>query len=486
MNEQLPDTADLLISILPMHAARIYSGRKVFELRKVLPRELPRRIFLYETEKARITGHIVVEKVISADPKKLWDATGPKGTTKGRFFRYFSDKKVGHAYKILCAVKYKTPLKVNGESADVSHPVPQNFIYLETFPHLHRVLREMALSESFESIRAPFRCRPISQNNKAEFIRLVNKHISGSYAETGIKYARKLIQVHNQGEDTEGIFSLRKIIFEIVLRKKLIGFFVLTEKIGGCIKTGPVVFRKGFVHRGFGRKLRGQLHAALRPAGYRKVYCTVPAINDAAVRYLLGSGYRIEAHLQRQYHDGHDEFVLGYPLVDDRGPTKDFVRPNTPASRVEKISKQSLPVAAFMQQEFSISYGKLPTDWAAQQIKYAVSKTRSKSKFKPREVYVAAAQEEVLSVALCIPKRGGGTKVLLATRTAHIDSLVRVIQRIEFEAKKSRARKLYTLVSVVDVILQRVFYQCGFRPEGVLDRPYQPSDDLIVLSKMVP
>ena len=60
----------------------------------------------------RRTGHVIIEKIISAEPQALWRATGPKGASKKRFFRYFSDKTIGHAFKIATAVKYTSPIRL--------------------------------------------------------------------------------------------------------------------------------------------------------------------------------------------------------------------------------------------------------------------------------------------------------------------------------------------------------------------------------------
>ena len=90
-------------------------------------------------------------------------------------------------------------------------------------------------------------------------------------------------------------------------------------------------------------------------------------------------------------------------------------------------------------------------------------------------------------VALCLPKRGGSTKILLATRTSHLDSLTGVLLKIEEDTLSglNNIRKLYSLVSTVDASVQKAFYQTGYRSEGVLDRPYRTSDDLLVMAKLI-
>lgn len=66
-----PDTAmigedDLILSIHPVHANRIYTKEKTFELRKSLPTNLPKRVFLYEGNcGAGITGHFTVSYALT-------------------------------------------------------------------------------------------------------------------------------------------------------------------------------------------------------------------------------------------------------------------------------------------------------------------------------------------------------------------------------------------------------------------------------------
>src|SRR6266850_2129857 len=89
---------DVLIAILPEHAARLYCGDKKYELRRVMPKAIPRRLFLYESDGERkISGHAIVERLLCGKQEDLWEVTGTRATTRTRFFEYFGDSEVAYA-----------------------------------------------------------------------------------------------------------------------------------------------------------------------------------------------------------------------------------------------------------------------------------------------------------------------------------------------------------------------------------------------------
>lgn len=489
--EQVPDaSSDVLISILPMHARRIYAGQKLYELRKVLPQRIPRRIFLYETDRNGVTGHIVVNCVVSGSPEAVWENTRELGTERDRFFDYFANRPLAYAFKIEAAVRYSKPVPIGLGASEKNEkiPVPQSFLYLDNFPDFRDELRWHAFDEVLKQSR-PLSLRMLTMENHPQFLSLIEKHITGSYLETGRTYGRKLIEVHSRTGDREGVLSLRKIILEVRSANRLIGFCVLTEKIGGSVKTGPVMFLPRFRNKGVGTKLRGQLHRFLGAYGYRKVYCTTPVNNDAAVSYLLHSNYRVEAHLKRHYHQLHDEFVFGFSLTNRREAAKDYSRPIVPATRISMLKKESPSAALFLQTEFSEQYCSMPDGWAARQIREAIILRHGRVKgFKPRRIYVAESETETCAIGLCVRKRGGSVKILIASRTGHIESLTKLIRIIESDIQSEKAyqvRKMYTFVSVANTALQNAFYAADYFEEGLLDRPYRASDDLIVFGKII-
>src|SRR5579871_272041 len=233
-----PDTSlvgdeDVLYSIQNIHAEKIYAGKKRFELRKVAPTVVPRRIFLYESNRiGRVTGHFSVRRVLYGDPGAVWKLTGPAATTKERFFKYFDGRAIAFVYEIESAVKYEEPVTIR--KIDSKFRAPQSFIYLAKHRELQNVLSHRAIYESLAIPSEELYFLPISVTQRNRFIEAVKEHITDSYLETGEEYAKTLLHIHDIGEDPEGIFTRRKFVVEAYTRGYgVVGYTVLTEKIGG-------------------------------------------------------------------------------------------------------------------------------------------------------------------------------------------------------------------------------------------------------------
>lgn len=478
---------EIVLSIMSEHAEKIYSKKKVYELRKTMPTAgVPRRVFLYETgEVGAITGHVVVSKVLVGTPDEVWSEIGGKSTTKNRFFKYYQNRSTAYAYEIECAVKYSGPIDRELIFSSDDFRTPQSFAYLSEHEDSLKLLNKIALEGALKKSRGV--CLAfIDECNREDFVKEVEKHISGSYMETGAKYGKKLLETHDLGRDVEGIFTKYKYVMEVRLGAKRIGFAVLTIKAGGCVKTGPVILESEYRNKGYGKKLRSYLHEALNRAGYRKIYCTIPIKNDEVFRYLVSSGYKVEAHLSKHYHKNHDELVLGYNLLETgemliRTPKRESFPPND----FMRIKSYSEELEEFLLKNFHKFYFSVSRNWVRQQIKSAASFSKGKRNvFKPRLIYIGVGFS-LVSAALVIFKRGGAVKVLIISDTTNVDSLERFINYIEnsiVRLKGIEVRKLYTLVSILDNELIRSFYRAGYKQEGLIDKPYN-SFDMIMMSK---
>jgi hypothetical protein len=366
---------------------------------------------------------------------------------------------------------------------DPGFRVPQQFLYLQNLPKLQQHLRKAALDESLKSSDGRIRLRGIANSERATFIRSVKKHISKGYSETGRLYAEKLLSISEEGEDPEGFLTTAKCVRVIVFNKRRVGFVVLTFKLGGCVKTGPVILGEKHRSRGVGKLLRQHIHKAVFNMGYRKVFAAVPADNVPAFQYLLSSGYHIEAHLIRPYHRKHDELVFGRLLDHKRGPGPEFIRQITPATAFERVTEPVPEISGFIDREFSSAYCRVPEGWAAQQLRMACSGKADSS--KPRLIF-AATSEGLLAVCICLLKRGGSAKLVILTKTGHQPSLIEFLQFIEGQVAGSAnkgIRRLYTQVPVKDSDLTQAFLDLGYRAEGVIEQPFSPNSDTLILAK---
>jgi predicted transcriptional regulator/ribosomal protein S18 acetylase RimI-like enzyme len=481
---------DIIISILPEHSNRIYAKSKIYELRKSVPIFYPRRIFLYETHGSqRITGHIIIERIISGTPDFVWAQIGEKGTTKDRFFSYYNNCDAAYAYEISHSIQYANSLDLAEiKMYEPAFRVPQNFIYLENLPVLKKVLRRRCFEEAMNMEIDDVKLASFCESNYSDFVELVEKHIGLSYLETGKDYARKIYELHKESEDNEGVFTLNKKLLEIKVQGKLGGFIVLTEKLGGSIKTGPVIFHEEFRSLGYGKRLRQILHLVLGAAGFRKVYCTVPVNNTSAVNYLLSSSYRLEAHLSRHYHYNHDEFVFGFNLAKYRGYSQCFERQLLPISFMERVHKKDNEIVSFLKEQFSSYIFGVDIAWASRQIDSSIDFHKSgELQFKTRIVFSGAYLERNVG-SIAVLKRGGSVKFILLTKTCHKKDLTAFIVFMEKELLRIdniNIRKFYSNIPLFDADVIRCFYDAGYCAEGILEAPYNQYSDMIVLAKVI-
>lgn len=322
-----------------------------------------------------------------------------------------------------------------------------------------------------------------------QFIELVERHISGSYQETGAAYAEKLLEIDAHGDDPEGIITQSKLILQVHVRGRIAGFVVLTEKAGGALKTGPTLLLDEFQRQGVGVQLRSHLHNFARAMGYRKVYCTFPANKIASAKYLLSAGYRVEAHLRKHYHPDHDELVFGFNLSKYRFPAPPTRRGLAELLEVRRIETYDAEAVQFLEEQFAAEVCPVPAGWAAEQVRVAAACTkgsRHASAFKPRWIFVARGIA-IEAACMVIFKRGGSAKIILLTSTANpvgLDMLLATVERSIIRSKFS-VRKIYAHVRVGDLEVFDALFRQGYSAEGLLDRPYVDWHDTVVVGKLV-
>lgn len=485
------DTEDILITIRERPARAIFDKQKKYELRKVLPRTIPRRMFLYEAGNTRaVTGHIVLGKVLAGRPEDLWESLGETASTKERFFAYFDDARVGYAFEIVDACEYSEPIsKTDIKQVEAGFLVPQNFLYLSNLPKCANLLYRRAFDESILGVdpQEGIDFQRLAKENEERFVEEVGQHIGGTYLETGVAYGRKLIEVAKRDYDPEGIFTISKHILDIYKEGVLCGFIVITEKKGGAIKTGPTILFRYARQRHYGRKIRRRLHNGARVAGIRKVYCTAPFSNEAAFKYLIASGYQIEAHLKLQYHTNHDEFVFGYLVAAAETQEVSYSRAVEPVDQFNVAEKDDPEVAMVLKEEMKNIFMEVSEQWVIEQLG-ASTRTllRIEGEGKPRVIF-SGRNTAVKCVALCSAKRGGSVKIVLLTKTAHRKSLIRFLSYIEENMRQlfPGVRKFYATVPTGDIDVGAAFCSRGYEKEGVLRRPYNSICDFHIWSYRV-
>jgi len=118
-----------LLSIKPVYAEAIFSGKKRFEFRRAIFKHDIKVVVVYITSPVgQVAGEFSVDNIITDDVDALWDRTESEaGIDREGFFSYFSGRDVGHAIAIGKVKRYREPKDIN---ATYGVRPPQSFLYL--------------------------------------------------------------------------------------------------------------------------------------------------------------------------------------------------------------------------------------------------------------------------------------------------------------------------------------------------------------------
>jgi len=120
----------VLLSIKPEFALKIFDGSKRYEYRRVIfKNQEVNRVIVYASDPVKqIIGEFEIEDILHEDPESLWVKTKRHaGISKKRFFNYFTNKSKGYAIKVKATRVYDNPLPLS--SFMISSP-PQSYMYL--------------------------------------------------------------------------------------------------------------------------------------------------------------------------------------------------------------------------------------------------------------------------------------------------------------------------------------------------------------------
>lgn len=121
----------VLLSIHPEHAFNIISGVKIFEYRRIIPKEDVSHMALYATSPTkRIVAVAEITGYITGSPTKVWNTTSfGAGITHKHYKEYFNGRKSAGAIVIGRVHELKKPLFLSHLSG-VDIP-PQSYCYLD-------------------------------------------------------------------------------------------------------------------------------------------------------------------------------------------------------------------------------------------------------------------------------------------------------------------------------------------------------------------
>ena len=117
---------DVVLSIRPIYAHRIYRGEKTVEYRKIRPKQTLKstKYYLYESGTGTITGYFTASHYRRGSRAEIWNLTSHRGGAHLEVYNaYFEPTHVCHAIFILSVHEFEEPAPIQGKPA-------QNFRYL--------------------------------------------------------------------------------------------------------------------------------------------------------------------------------------------------------------------------------------------------------------------------------------------------------------------------------------------------------------------
>lgn len=122
---------EVILSIKPEFANKIFSGKKKFEFRRSIfkNRGITKIIVYASSPVSKLIGEFEVGKIIHSDLESLWDLTKEhSGITEKYYYDYFLGKENGFALEVLKTKTYSEYLCIK-ETYGI-HP-PQSFAYVK-------------------------------------------------------------------------------------------------------------------------------------------------------------------------------------------------------------------------------------------------------------------------------------------------------------------------------------------------------------------
>lgn len=474
----------LLLSIRREHAQRILEGSKIYELRKRLPGIEFKRVYMYETGGGGIVGCFDPLRVLKDRKGLLWDQVNYHATTRARFESYFEGSADGFAIEVSNPVKFKTPVTLQElREVDPGFHVPMSS---------RRVLKGSRLGLFLESKRRSFRRRehpavtllPIAPSERERYKELVLKHIGARYEGIDDTFAERTLDVHDVGHDEAGFFTDSKSVYSIWNRKNHVGFTTVTWKNNGCAKTGPTIIELAQQNKGFGRATRAKVERLVRAEGFRKIYCTCADNAPDVVAYLLDSGMKIEAHLDRQYSSDHGEFVFGKFLVADEYadiplPARTLVS----AKLLDPKDVRETVLSRDFKLLFEDAWTPVSADFSDRITRDGISRRKPDPRYKAKRIVCIGNKQKLCGITVLLPKRGGSMKALMAASTCDIPTIRAMVDEVARLSCVWGIRKIYYLQPLLDVELVKVLRSSQFQMEGFLRSPYKAGQDVGIFSR---
>lgn len=496
------DRSVLFLVIKRRFAEAILAGTKRFDLRVSPIHPYVRYALMYVAEEQQVIGGFTISQVIKRRPDALWNVVGEQATTKERFFDYFRNAESATAIGVSSAEAYREPISLAKLRAlDKGFFVPPSFGYLSISSPVAKFVAGLApqlkslgvaVQQKLSDMPvapavADLNLTPAHDEDRKQFAELCATHIGAAYDQIDETFAGAIWHTYKRGHDANGYFTLGKQVYRIELLGHLAGFIVTTEKRGGSIKYGPTLLLPDFQRKGIAVRVRNLLDDRHRDEGFRKAYSTTPSTNLPAVKYLLKCGYRIEAHLGRQYTERHDELVFGKLLAARNSPVES--PDSDPRASGNFEISWTIPdapsFATWLLQQMRSDYDGLDESFVNNILTAATNYTAGEFQSKGKIVATAIRAGELVAAIICTPKRGGSAKLAPFLSTMPVAETTRFLDQVLHALDQEHGiRRTYVIAPLHDGTVHAAALSTGHQPEGCLIEPYAPGVDVMVFGKV--
>lgn len=120
---------EIILSIKPEFAEKIFDGTKKFEFRRSLFKQNVNKVKVYASSPvSKVIGEFKIEKVLFQKLSSLWKKTAKhSGISEDCYFSYFLGKESGYAIKVKDPKRYKKHLCIKEH---FGLKPPQSFTYI--------------------------------------------------------------------------------------------------------------------------------------------------------------------------------------------------------------------------------------------------------------------------------------------------------------------------------------------------------------------
>ncbi|WP_188113039.1 GNAT family N-acetyltransferase [Mycobacterium simiae] len=306
----------------------------------------------------------------------------------------------------------------------------------------------------------------------ALFVDALNDHYGGDH----VAHFNRLMEAYlNNNVDERGYNSTRQVglVATCARTGRVVGFLNYAVKRQNTIKISPLIVDPTVRKRGVGSRLLAYMHKALSDADVtvRNIYCTIDKHNRAAVSFFTCRGFRVVGSSRDQYLKGHCELILQLPAaLADPALDPDVADISLIRAENERQWEQLASKADSFASNEVIRHDILHIQAGAKRAPCDVET-------KPKVVYLAYHDGDLVGALVLCPKKGGSTKISTAfwKDEATFDALLLALEKVDEFI--DTAGRVYVHIPILPGLVQ-VMQARGWRLDALI--PCVDSEQVVI------